>query len=83
MCKRLCFEYEREFRGIIFGSGEDPAGVSVPVNLQSLIQEVYINPLSPRWIESLVNALIKRYGVQAKVQKSALLTGPQYEIDLN
>jgi len=59
-CKRSCFDYEREFRGIVYGSGIGPPGIAVPIDIATLIQEVFISPLSPDWVVGLVKALLKR-----------------------
>jgi hypothetical protein len=81
--KRKIFQHERELRAIIrkepkAGSGitvrkpkiED--GIYVPVNLDILINDIYLAPTSPNWQNILLESIIKRYKLNKKVIRSGL-----------
>lgn len=74
--KRRSFEHEREFRALVI----DPqaSGVSVPVDIHTLIERVFVSPTTPDWLASLVGSLLARYGVSAGVTRSELASGPDY-----
>jgi hypothetical protein len=40
---------------------DSPRGVSFPVDLQTLLQKVYISPKSGRWFKELVESVLRKY----------------------
>jgi len=85
--KRKNFEHERELRAIIpfppsvFPKGGEltkeildsfPKGLSIPVDLDILIEKIYIAPSTPPWIMDLLNSILKKYYVNKDVLPSAL-----------
>jgi len=86
--KRLSFEHEHELRAIIqpiLPGGKplvdsDPyaEGLLVDVDLQKLIESVYIAPTSERWLKELVTNVAKKYGLGAPVLQSDLARDPVY-----
>jgi hypothetical protein len=88
--KRKSFEHEREIRAVLMdlphkeGDGLDmereqtEAGKVVPVNLDALIENIYVAPTSPSWFKELVEALSNKYGVRKNVVQSALDWKPIY-----
>jgi len=86
--KRLSFEHEHELRAIIqpaFPGGypltETEAsvdGLLVDVDVETLIQTVYIAPTSEAWFTKLVDDMVKRYGFRFTVRHSDLLRDPLY-----
>lgn len=84
--KRKSFIYENELRVIYwdtdlmikaYEAGEDVTkkaapGVSIPVDLTTLIESVRVAPTCPLWLESLVDGVIKKYGLAIPVERSAL-----------
>jgi hypothetical protein len=90
MHKRLSFEHERELRALIWTvGGECPGtphsgadgkveGVSVPVDVGSLVERVVVAPNSPIWLEDLVGALLRRYGVKVVLGRSAMESTPLF-----
>jgi len=44
----------------------------VPVDLETLIQEVYISPQSEPWIVCVVKDVIAKYGLDTDVHRSDL-----------
>jgi hypothetical protein len=51
-------------------------GIRVPVDLSSLVQEVYVAPRSQAWFRDLVVAVMKTYGIDRPVIPSAVDRGP-------
>ena len=93
MYKRKSFEHEHELRAAIFkfpqiikkGTYEsldlkdEPLGaMGVPVDLDILIQAVYLSPTSEDWIADLVKSTMDKYGLKKKLFKSSLKDKPLY-----
>jgi hypothetical protein len=88
--KRKSFEHENEIRAIIFEFSQDdkgyyPAnpkygsGENVKIDLERLIEKVFISPKAPEWLTSLVSNLLRRYSLdRIKVEQSNLYQGPLY-----
>lgn len=76
--KRKSFEYEREIRIII----EDPphhthSGISLTIDLERLIQKVYVSPTSPGWFTDILIKVCGDYRIDpAKVTQSDLKKDP-------
>jgi len=76
MWKRKSFEHEREVRAIT--NDRASTGIHVPVDLSDLIETVFVAPACAPWVRSLVEKVLKRYGVDAPVKQSALDAKPLY-----
>jgi hypothetical protein len=76
--KRLSFIHENEFRLLILNDTTSPEGISVPVNVDSLIEHVYVSPTTPDWMVRLLVSLLKRYGLSKPIIRSDLNTAPGY-----
>lgn len=87
--KRKSFEHEKEVRALTmkWPTGEENGmniiddtivgGVNVSVNLNLLIENIYISPSSPKWFVDVVTSTIQRYGcsfpiLQSDLNKSAI-----------
>jgi hypothetical protein len=55
-----------------------PAGITVPVPLDTLIERIYVAPTAPSWFKKLVEKVAKRYAVPADVLQSSLVGKPVY-----
>jgi hypothetical protein len=75
--KRKSFEHENELRAII-RDGTYIEGLSVPVDLDVLIEKIFVAPTSPEWIHNLLTKVVTKYGLNKKVEKSILEQGPLY-----
>ena len=53
-------------------------GLYVPVDLSTLIEQVYIAPTAPSWIGELVASTIKRFGYALPVHQSELAESAFY-----
>lgn len=76
--KRQSFEHEREFRGVLLDLNTNTSGVNVEVNLDILIDKIYLSPATPGWISSLLGKMLGRYGLSKKIIPSTLMNGPGY-----
>jgi hypothetical protein len=84
--KRKSFEYERELRAVwsdmeaIRGEGADRRqGVWKKVDLQRLIQGVYVSADAERWFLKLVRKVLQRYGTTVDVRQSDLADEPLFD----
>lgn len=88
MNKRHSFEYEKELRAVdweaLSGGGRDEIrknatdfGLWFSLDLNKLIEGIYVNPESPEWVLSLVKSVLNLYGFQdINVLKSRLGADP-------
>jgi len=75
--KRKSFEHEKEVRAIIGTfKTEDVPGKLVSVNLNQLIEKIYLSPTSQTWFKELIVDVLKKYGVNRKVYISAMMAKP-------
>jgi hypothetical protein len=51
-------------------------GRSVPVELKTLVDTVYVSPTSEKWFEDLVVSVMKKYDFEKTVTKSSLANDP-------
>lgn len=74
--KRLSFEYEHEVRIRIIsktGLSKTPEEyMTLPVDLNELIEAVYVSPMAEPWFKDVVVDLLEKYGVKKAVYHSAL-----------
>ncbi|EIA10608.1 DUF2971 domain-containing protein [Flavobacterium frigoris] len=73
--KRKSFQYEREVR-IITDVAENKMtlndGLKINVNIDQLIEKIYIHPKSENWYKNLVIDLVKQLGFDFAIEKSDL-----------
>lgn len=81
--KRHSFEHERELRAFMLLSGrlylgtrEAEGGYWRIVDLELLMQRIYVAPQAPRWFSELVVKVLARYGFAVPVLHSALDDAP-------
>lgn len=68
------YTFENEVRAVIFNqyTEEGPRkgfpkykyGLSVDIDIEKLIEKIYMPPLSPKWFEETVSDVIKKYGYE-------------------
>ena len=87
--KRRSFAHEAEVRAIVFEAqigpdrssdfnAETPTGRLVAVDLNELIESIYVSPVAPDWLLDLVRRICARYELAAEVRQSALSAEPNY-----
>jgi len=77
--KRNSFEHEKEVRAIILNTHNNALsemGLYVKVNLNLLINKIYVSPYSKKWFIELVQSVAKRYHLKADVVNSSLKANP-------
>ncbi|MEO7976086.1 hypothetical protein [Flavobacterium sp.] len=73
--KRKSFQYEREVRIITDTSKSDlklNEGLKINVDINQLIEKIYIHPKSENWYKKLVIELVERLGFGIEIEKSDL-----------
>jgi hypothetical protein len=73
--KRKSFQYEREVRIISNLSTHKLQindGIKIDVDINSLIERIYIHPKSENWYKNLVIQLMQQLGFDFKIEKSDL-----------
>ena len=87
--KRMNFEDERELRAVIYTPpivegaidyhqpSPDP-GAYVPVDVNLLVERVFVSPTAPAWFRELVGSVVTRYGLDKEVARSELGEDPVY-----
>jgi len=77
--KRKSFQHENEVRAILTDyDKKDVNGLYVEIDLEILLQAVYISPSSPDWVSDLVADICGKYNVSPSIKKSDLTTQPFY-----
>ena len=54
----------------------DRHGLSVPIDVSKLVDEVYVSPTSGTWFNDLIQSMIEKLGYDIKVRKSNLADAP-------
>ena len=73
--KRKSFQYEREVRILSDTSKSDIKlndGLKINVDINQLIEKIYIHPRSENWYKKLVIELVERLGFGFEIEKSDL-----------
>ena len=73
--KRKSFQYEREVRIISDVSANKIAindGLKINVDINQLIEKIYIHPKSENWYKKLVIELVEKLGFDIEIEKSDL-----------
>jgi hypothetical protein len=89
MHKRKSYEHEREVRALIMklpivGDKLDLSkesitdGLKVKINMEVLIERIYVAPYSPRWFEELVKSVVTKYSYGFEIKHSGLDGSPLF-----
>jgi hypothetical protein len=73
--KRKSFQYEREVRILSDISATNNIineGLKIDVNIDQLIEKIYIHPKSENWYKNLVIQLVKKLNFDIEIEKSDL-----------
>lgn len=76
--KRKSFEHEREVRAVIHSFDCSSVGISVPVDINMLIESIYISPYAPKWFEEVVQSVVEKYEITGSVVHSNMAETPFY-----
>ena len=87
--KRKSFEHEHEVRAVI-QRARDPTmpdraspfarigGIQAAVELDTLIERIYVSPTAPEWYFELIKGITSRYQIASTVHQSSLSGDPIY-----
>ena len=81
MHKRISFKHEQELRAVYWGldlSGDlcSKDGHNIKLNLNSLIDRVFVAPTAALWFKTLVENSIEKWGLHIEVEQSSLARSP-------
>jgi hypothetical protein len=86
--KRLSFEHEHELRAVVQAISADAGpldniepladGLLIEVNLQTLVENIYVAPTCEPWFVDLVKSTATKYGSQIGIQHSDLSRDPLF-----
>lgn len=89
--KRKSFEHEKELRAIYYEPpppAEDGKihfnqealydGVNVDIDIDKLIEAIYISPLADEWFHNLIESVVRKYNHNFNIRKSDLHCSPVY-----
>ena len=81
--KRKSFEHECEVRAVVYGPeakvlDTSVKGLVVQVNLDLLVEEVFVAPHTPAWIVQVVKSVMDKFGLDRCVNQSSLSKDPVY-----
>lgn len=65
--KRSSFDHEREVRALTYEKNDDghiATGVNVEVDVEALVETVYVAPNSPEWFLDTMRSVMDKYGLQ-------------------
>jgi len=75
--KRKSYEHEAELRALLIPEITNPhqskkGGIYIPINLDALIDEIYVGPGTPGWFFDLVKNISTKYGIKKVLKRTAL-----------
>lgn len=83
LIKRLSFSHEQEARAIAINDAGitgniAPDFLEFPVDIQNLINAIFVSPDAPSWYREVVQGLTSKYGLSLTVHSSTLDGEPMY-----
>jgi hypothetical protein len=90
MTKRMSYAHEREVRAVAWSGlsgdlGGDTVrenmtkdGLPIPVDLQALIERIYVSPTSALWFRQIVERLLEPESLKISIMQSSLASTPIY-----
>jgi len=77
--KRKSFEHEKEIRALYKDYNEKlELGKAIEVDVNVLIQKIYVSPTSQDWFFEVVRETMNKYEIKKKIHRSNMLTEPFY-----
>lgn len=73
--KRKSFEYEKEVRLIFTHNGGFP-GIDIPVDVDLLIDNLYVSPYAPLWFYEVIESVLDKFSLNSSILRSQMLIGP-------
>lgn len=76
-CKRKSFEYEKEVRAIVqCPESTGKLGIELPVNIEALIENLYVSPYASSWFYEVVQSVIEKYDLKKSILQSQMKVTP-------
>jgi hypothetical protein len=72
--KDSSYSYENEVRAASRMSPSSSRGIYIPVDINVLIENIFISPMSPDWSIKIIEDITLKYGICHSVKKSDLLS---------
>lgn len=81
--KRHSFSHEREVRAVIWDGHrmtdeETERAKIIPIEIDKLIQNIYVSPTAEGILKDVVRGIAEKYGIKASIHRSTALDGPLY-----
>lgn len=76
--KRKSFEFEKEVRAIIRKHDSKENGIYIPVNIDKLIDGIYVSPYASEWFLDVVKSVVTKYNINIPVSYSQMTEKPFY-----
>jgi hypothetical protein len=84
--KRKSFEHEREARAVVWNhrgaklpfDSVEGRGLIVPVDIRTLIKEIFVSPGSKVMLRQIIEGLASKYGIAVPVRQSTVNDPPDY-----
>jgi hypothetical protein len=76
--KRLSFEYEHEVRAVILDRLNKLSGKLLSVDLDLLIETIYVSPYAPKWFVDVVSSVCDKFGIDKPIKHSEMKQEPFY-----
>lgn len=78
--KRKSFEHEKEVRAVVHNikNESDNYGRYIPVDINVLIDTIYISPYAQEWFTNLVVDIMSKYDIEKPVKQSEMTFTPFY-----
>ena len=70
--KRNSFSHERELRALVVTDPSNDVGIPIKVNIETLIEKMYVWPLAPSWMVDVINTEVRLHGLDKAIEKSPL-----------
>lgn len=76
--KRKSFEHENEVRTVVKRRNENVTSISLPINVDILIDNIYISPYAPVWFTEVVKSILQKYNINKSLLQSDMCIQPFY-----
>src|SRR3989339_470524 len=77
--KRFSFAHEKEVRAVFLNPNyKEQPGIEFPVDLDILIDKIYVSPSADNWFVDLVKDITSKYGLDKEILHSDLAKKPLY-----
>lgn len=83
--KRCAFEHEKEYRAVIaldssfnWRKEETPRGKYISLDIDTLIESIYLSPDSPSWYVDVVEGILEKFNIQKEIRVSSLKHEPLF-----